>query len=171
MNYPAAIAPLIQSPPLAELGPGVPNKAHFATLSALTPDIVIPHHHEHSKAMACLSGLWLLHGFLDESHRISQELNDPTGSFWHAIMHRREPDPSNSKYWWRRVGDHPVLDLLRSEALKIGFSYRTPEEFVNHCERVRGTRSADEDLAKRVQMLEWTLLFEWCWTKGSRPIT
>src|SRR5208282_3154263 len=46
---------------------------------------------------AMLAGLWLWHDGLDESHRISQGLSSPAGSFWHAIMHRREGDFSNSK--------------------------------------------------------------------------
>src|SRR5690348_16418541 len=47
-------------------------------------------------AKAMLAGLWLWHDWLDESHRISQSLSSATGSFWHAIMHRREGDFSNS---------------------------------------------------------------------------
>src|SRR5258706_16358356 len=41
-------------------------------------------------ADAMLAGLWLWHDWLDESHQISQSLHSATGSFWHAIMHRRE---------------------------------------------------------------------------------
>jgi hypothetical protein len=118
-------------------------------------------------ALACHAGLWLYHDFLGESHDISQELHTPDGSFWHAIMHRREPDPSNSKYWWRRVGKHPVLDLLREHTPAVGYEYGTPEAFVDFCERVRGTGSKDEELARRVQLLEWQLLFNWCWRKAS----
>lgn len=108
--------------------------------------------------------MWLLHDFLDESHTISQEIDTRDGSFWHAIMHRREPDPSNSKYWWRRVGSHPVLDELREQAPAIGYAFTTPEAFVDRCERVRGTNTPDEELARRVQLLEWQLLFDWCWS-------
>src|SRR5277367_1162697 len=41
-------------------------------------------------AKAMLAGLWLWHDWLDQSHEISQSLHSATGSFWHAIMHRRE---------------------------------------------------------------------------------
>jgi hypothetical protein len=108
--------------------------------------------------------------------RANQKLHKTTGNahvsirgaFWHGIMHRREPDAWNSKYWFRKVGRHPVLDMLVSEAPQIGYSYRNPEEFVDFCEGVRGTGSADEELARRVQLLEWQLLFDWCWNKAKQ---
>jgi hypothetical protein len=93
-------------------------------------------------------------------------LHTADGSFWHAIMHRREPDAWNSKYWWRRVGNHPVLGRLREEAPTLGFAYTTPEAFVDFCEKVRGTGSKDEELARRVQLLEWQLLFAWCFDRA-----
>src|SRR5689334_9801012 len=43
-------------------------------------------------AAAMLSALWLWHDYLDESHTLSQKIESDTGSFWHAIMHRREGD-------------------------------------------------------------------------------
>ena len=46
-------------------------------------------------AATCRSGLWLYHDFLDEAHTISQEIETPEGSYWHALVHRREPDFSN----------------------------------------------------------------------------
>src|SRR5207245_11135 len=58
---------------------------------------------------ACVrSGLYLRFNFLDESHTISQGIHTVEGSYWHAIMHRREPDYSNAKHWFRKVGQHPV---------------------------------------------------------------
>ena len=40
--------------------------------------------------------------FSHESHTISQSIETPSGNYWHAIMHRREGDYSNAKYWFRR---------------------------------------------------------------------
>lgn len=153
-SYTLAIAALL-TPRVAELGPGTPNLAMRESLARLNLG-------EHPSARACHAGLWLYHDFLDESHSISQDLLTTEGSFWHAIMHRREPDPSNAKYWWRRVGSHPVLDRLREQTPAIGFRFTTAEAFVDFCESVRGTGTADEETAKQVQSLEWHLLFDWC---------
>ena len=160
--YSPVIGPILEVEREPELGPGSPNRAMYSTLAALTPETAFPEVHDRTMALACISGLWLLHDFLDESHTISQEIATPTGSYWHAIMHRREPDPSNSKYWWRQVGSHPVLQLVRAEAPSIGYKFTTPFDFVDFCEQARGSGSANEELAKRVQLLEWQLLFDWC---------
>lgn len=58
------------------------------------------------------AALWLLAGDLDRSHQISQSIETPSGSYWHGIMHRREGDFSNSKYWFRRAGNHPTYRVL-----------------------------------------------------------
>jgi hypothetical protein len=168
-DYSQAIAPLLSPMPLPALGPGSPHEAVRSALAALTPESVCPKFVDRDMALACLSGLWLLHDFLDESHKISQDLESTTGCYWHGIMHRREPDVSNSKYWFQKIGRHPVVDLLVTEAPKIGHAYRNPAEFVDFCERVRGTGSADEELARRVQLVEWQLLFGWCWYRA-KPV-
>lgn len=58
------------------------------------------------------AGLWLLVGELDQSHAISQSHDSDTGSYWHGVMHRREGDFSNAKYWFQRAGTHPVFEEL-----------------------------------------------------------
>ena len=68
---------------------------------------------------AIKSGLLLWNDALDESHNISQGLSNQTGSYWHGIMHRREPDYSNAKYWFGRVGTHPIFPQIRERALAI----------------------------------------------------
>ena len=68
---------------------------------------------------ALQSGLLLWNDALDASHTISQGLEGRTGSYWHGIMHRREPDYSNAKYWFGRVGVHPTFPALRERALVL----------------------------------------------------
>ncbi|MCP5109275.1 MAG: hypothetical protein GY953_00410 [bacterium] len=120
-----------------------------------------------------MSGLWLYFSCLEESHRISQSIPDSTGSFWHGIMHRQEPDAGNSGYWFRRVGLHPVFEPLRREAETIagrrpdvGFRIGDrwdPFEFIDFCEQSRRKPgSSEEKLALEIQRAEWQLLFDYC---------
>ena len=109
--------------------------------------------------MCCLSGLWLLHNFLDESHTISQSLHSEEGSFWHAIMHRWEGDYSNSKYWYRHVGPHPVLE---SVSTSIG-SHWDPFEFVDRCQ-AEDRRGGLSEPTRAIALAEWKSLFEYCYT-------
>ncbi len=150
------------------LGPGAPAAAGVRLLENVPlADIFAPHRVVHDEyAQACWAGLWLLANELDRSHRVSQDLPTQEGSFWHAIMHRREPDAWNSKYWWRRVGNHPVLRELADRAPTEGYAYSNPAAFVDFVENVRGTQSADEEIAVRVQYLEWRLLFDYCYQRA-----
>ena len=162
--YGPSVADLLAEPRLMPLGPGSLHPAARAALRQFNPanDLGRPVA-DRDAAIACHAGLWLYHDGLAESHAISQGLDTPEGSFWHAVMHRREPDPWNSKYWWKRVGSHPVLTRLVTGSPALGYNYTNSPDFVHFCERVRGTNTPDEELAKRVQLLEWQLLFDHCY--------
>jgi hypothetical protein len=166
--YGPVVAALMAESRLASLGPGSPEPEVHVELHRFNPqsDLGRPSS-DRDAARTCLAGLWLYFDYLDESHTISQDLGTTEGSFWHAIMHRREPDAWNSKYWWRRVGSHPVLSQLTSEAPTLGYHYTNPLDFVDFCERVRDTGTTDETLARQVQLLEWQLLFDHCYRKAT----
>jgi hypothetical protein len=172
--YPAAIARLWSPDRLPELGPGAPNQSVRGTLRALSVDQLFPQCRDREAALGCLSGLWLLHDFLDESHAISQDLHGWIGSYWHGIMHRREPDPGNAKYWFRRVAANPVYGPLAAEAAELGPSVPggnwDPFAFVDRCERERGTGSDSESVCRRVQLREIQLLFDWCFRKSAETL-
>ncbi|HVS36918.1 MAG TPA: hypothetical protein VMS17_15265 [Gemmataceae bacterium] len=105
--YGPAFAALLRAAPLNPLGPGRPDPARRPQLEALVGDD------------ACRAAMWLRYDFLDEAHTISQEIHAADGSYWHALMHRREPDFSNSAYWFHRVGSHPIFPALCAEAAQL----------------------------------------------------
>ena len=119
--YGPAFAALLRDAPRSPLGPGRPDPARRPLLEALAGDDAFRPRRVADRRMAdaCRAGMWLLFDFLDESHAISQEISTAEGSYWHALLHRREPDFSNSAYWFRRVGTHAVFEPLRMEAARL----------------------------------------------------
>jgi hypothetical protein len=118
----------------------------------------------------CRAGLLLWNDDLDAAHPIVQDIETPTGSFWHAIIHRREGDFSNARYWWNRVGSHPVYDEIGDlvlhrvtdfpllDELRGGWE---PVAFTNFCQKTQKDGAFLAPLAE-VQRLEMKLLLEWC---------
>lgn len=52
-----------------------------------------------------LRALWYdLHGDWDTAHKIVQALSDVHAKWIHAYLHRKEPDLSNARYWYRSAG-------------------------------------------------------------------
>ena len=97
-NYGPVIAELLREERLQPLGPGTPNQALRPLLDKLSVQSVFAHSSSRDADMAacCCAALCLYHDFLDESHKMSQDIATPSGSYWHGLMHRREPDYSNS---------------------------------------------------------------------------
>jgi len=110
VQLPEAVSGLISESVLADYGKlatggdfSPSSKGIKAQLAGLTPGCLFDAPvGDLAMAHACLAGLWLLHGYLDESHEISQALKTSEGSFWHGVMHRIERDFWNSKYWGLR---------------------------------------------------------------------
>ena len=126
--YGPLFADLLRETRLNDLGPGSPNRAMQPKLEALRVENAFGPAGPRDREMAacCIAGLWLYHDFLDESHTICQEIETPTGSYWHGLMHRREPDAGNAKYWFRRVGNHPVFASLYPVAAELASQANDP---------------------------------------------
>ncbi len=176
-NFGPRVADLLADQRLDALGPGTPNQRAHTQLTELTArNICDPHTvRDADMARGCLAGLWLFHDFLDESHTISQSISSATGSYWHGIMHRREPDFPNSKYWYRQVGEHDIFPALAAQAREIaqlapgdesaeflvGQTDWDPYRFVDLCEGVIRGRSNNEAICRQVAQAEWRCLFEY----------
>lgn len=176
-KYPQVVRELLAPPRLASLGAGTPDRSLRPKLAALrAADLAVGRRPaDLQMATACLSGLWLYFDFLDESHQLSQENETPTGSFWHALMHRREGDFGNSKYWFRRVGNHPVmpklLEAARCEGLDrappavgelLSATTWDPYRFVDLCTAATRGEAGLVDSCLKIQRLEWEILFDFC---------
>lgn len=110
---------------------------------------------------------WLLYaGYAMQSHILAQDLITPEATYWHAIYHRLEPDPWNSKYWFRQFGTHPIEGNLLAQSREVGWN---PGRNWDHAkfvdfigEAIASNRQERISLAASVQFVEWRLLFEFC---------
>jgi hypothetical protein len=180
--YGPVFSRLLKQRHLNPLGPGSPNSDVKDELANLAVESVFASHEvaDMDAAKACLAALWLYHNYLEKSHEISQSIDTQEGSYWHGIMHRREPDFQNSKYWFRRVGRHPIFKPLHIEAkeLALGSDIHESAEFllkqpgwdpiafIDLCEACIKKRSPDEALCRQIQQREWELLFDYCFRKA-----
>lgn len=178
-QYPTAVAELLGHSVPYELVPSAGQSQARDQLSKLKPESLFPSAKitDHDMADACLSGLWLRFDFLDESHTISQDIHTATGSFWHGIMHRREPDWSNAKYWFRNAGEHAIFPDLLAAAKACAAELNLPAPakalvdspawdpfaFVDLCETAHRQDGPLATFCKQVQLAEWQLLFDFCY--------
>ena len=58
---------------------------------------------------------WDARGDWEAAHEIAQELPTSWGSWMHAYLHRKEGDPWNAAYWYRRAGVRERRDSLEEE--------------------------------------------------------
>lgn len=161
---------ILRSEELPTLVPDSPRLLHGAgaEIESLGEDLLqrkIPA----SRRLALLAGLWLLRDDLDRSHALSQQIEGAEGhhgDYFHAIMHRREPDYGNAKYWFRRVGRHATQQHLADHLAAGAFDplpgrWRDKLQrggwdslaFVDLCEQAE-TSAELSDFARRVQWCE-----------------
>jgi hypothetical protein len=151
-------------------------------LTVIQPKQLVPNHRSPAEALSVKAGLYLMHDYLDESHEISQEADrlgrNTSAPYWHGIMHRREPDYDNARYWFRRVGDHPIFpsigrevsDLLSDHnfAARVRFpgvldrrGHWDPMAFIDLCEQCGTNWDERAQTAARLQEVEMRALLEY----------
>jgi len=108
---------------------------------------------------------------LDEAHKIFQDGSGDLASYWHGMIHRRESDFDNARYWFRRTGELPFFSVLHRTASNISptmarQSNWTPYLFTGQCEQVR---FGDSDLKVEcvaLQRAEFEKLLDYTWRQA-----
>ena len=160
------LSAIIVSAPMPAIAGGTIDRASADALSKWLNNPQTP-----GLSSSCQAGLWLLVGDLDRSHTISQDITTPDGSYWHGIMHRREGDYENAKYWFRRVGQHAVLEELSNEVARLqarGTHDSLPWSELRDANRigpalVDACRRSNSELLPLITWIEWQLLFRYCY--------
>jgi hypothetical protein len=67
-------------------------------------------------------------GDWEAAHRVAQEVNDAEGAWVHAYLHRKEGDPGNAGYWYRRANRPAASDPLPAEWERIVSTLLTRSE-------------------------------------------
>ena len=173
----AEIEKLLATPELPQLGPG--PRAGVQTQAALSRALdqafaraQLPA--EKQQLIRALVLLW--HDHLDSAHGIAQEIENTDGAFVHGIMHRREPDDGNAKYWFRRVGPHEAFAEIGRRSASILESKDHAQlrnqlirqgqwdafAFIECCEQAGGRMGAESQrsLLRELQGIETRALLE-----------
>jgi hypothetical protein len=164
----SSVQALLATAQVPELGPGPRTGVDSeSTLERKLKDVFFNStiQAENQELVRALVLLW--HDHLDSAHALAQDIQSPEGAFVHAIMHRREPDFSNSKYWFHRVGKHPafaliangVEEILRPQDVKnlhstlLPDSHWDPFAFVDACQK--STRTGElREVLRQIQAVE-----------------
>ena len=76
---------------------------------------------------APLRALWHdARGDWDAAHTVAQDIDDATGAWIHAYLHRKEGDLGNAAYWYGRARQPVATDSLDAEWQRIAAALLPP---------------------------------------------
>lgn len=108
---------------------------------------------------------------IHEAHAVFQDAKGDFGSYWHGMMHRREGDFDNARYWFRRTGVLPVFSEMHRAASEFSAvmarqSNWDPYLFTGECEQARFGETEGLNELVALQRIEFEVLFDYCWRKS-----
>ena len=153
---------------LRPLEPGHPDmlrRIRAASEEELTGGAVLAHA---SYPRLIRAGLLYAYDAIDESHRVVKEVTSDEGSYWHGMLHRREGDFENARYWFRRTGRLSVFSEMHARASEVSplmgrQSDWDPYVLVGQCEQARFGGDVDQKELVALQRIEFTVMFDHLW--------
>ncbi len=117
---PTSLEAIFATPDTPSLGPEIRRGVLGATeATAVANRTLMASGLTGSKADALRALVLLWNDHLDEAHAMVQDLASADAAFVHGIVHRREPDYGNARYWFQKVVRHPVLETLAEAAAPV----------------------------------------------------
>ena len=122
---------------------------------------------------ACLIRCLLLYAndALSEAHRLVQDVSGDLAAYLHGMIHRREEDFENARYWFSRAGELPFFGELQKQSAQISEDMAKqlnwdPYLFVTLCERSKyGSRTSVKTLVA-LQKAEFSTLLDYLYRVG-----
>ena len=117
-------------------------------------------------------GLFYALDALPEAHAIFQEATDDPGAYWHGMLHRREGDFDNARYWFRRAGVLPFFAeahrgaCAHSELMACQSNW-DPYLFTGQCEQTRFGADELADEMQALQRVEFHAILDYCWRQSA----
>ena len=117
------------------------------------------------------AALLYAHDAIDEAHRIVQDAGSDAGAYLHGMIHRREGDFDNARYWFRRSGRLGFFDDLHRAANSISpdmakQSNWDPYLFTGLCEQDKFGDRAHRDELVQLQRREFDAFIDYVWRKS-----
>ena len=117
-------------------------------------------------------GLFYAIDALDDAHTFFQDAPGDLAAYWHGMLHRREGDFENARYWFRRAGVLPCFAALHRAASEFSADMARqanwdPYLLTGECEQARF--GAEESVAPcvKLQRVEFEGLFDYCWRQSA----
>ena len=120
------------------------------------------------------AGLFYYHNALDDSHKQAAKDEGDAAAYWHGMVHRREGDFENARYWMRRAGEQPVFQEMHSRASDAApqmgrQGHWDPFLFIHLCEQYKYGETEYKKEIGHLQRVEFEVMFDYVWRQCVAP--